>query len=106
MGWLVDRIGPHLVIGMGGVTLCIGAETAAHTSAQDSLGMFVGLMLVGLGWSFGLIAGSAMLTGAFPVAQRVEVQGGADFIMTTSGAVAGLGAGAAVEAVGFHLLSH
>ncbi len=106
VGWLVDRMGPHLIIGMGGVTLCIGAETAAHTSAEDSLGMFVGLMLVGLGWSFGLIAGSAMLTGAFPVDQRVEVQGGADFIMTTSGAIAGLGAGAAVEAVGFHLLSH
>ena len=106
VGWLVDRMGPHLLIGLGGVILCIGAETAAHTSAEDSLGMFVGLMLVGLGWSFGLIAGSAMLTGAFPVDQRVEVQGGADFIMTTSGAVAGLGAGAAVEAVGFHLLSH
>ena len=106
VGWLVDRIGPHLIIGIGGVTLCIGAETAAHTSAQDSLGLFAGLLLIGLGWSFGLIAGSTMLTGAFPVAQRVEVQGGADFLMTTGGAVAGLSAGAAVEAVGFNLLSH
>ena len=106
VGWLVERIGPYLVIGMGGVALCLGAETAAHTSAEDSLGLFVGLLLVGLGWSFGLIAGSTLVTGAFPVAQRVEVQGGADLLMTTGGAVTGLSAGAAMEAVGFNLLSH
>lgn len=106
VGWLVDRIGPLLMIGAGGVILCIGAETAAHNSAEDSAGMFAGLLLIGLGWSFGLIAGSALLIGAFPVAQRVEVQGGADFFMTTGGAVAGLSAGAAMEAVGYHSLSH
>lgn len=106
VGWLVERIGPYLVIAMGGVALCIGAETAAHTSAEDSLGLYVGLLLVGLGWSFGLIAGSTLVTDAFPVAQRVEVQGGADLLMTTGGAVTGLSAGAAMEAVGFNLLSH
>lgn len=106
VGWIVDRIGPYLVIGLGGVTLCIGAETAAHTSAEDSLGMFIGLMLIGLGWSFGLIAGSALLVGAFPVEQRVEVQGGADFLMTSGGAVAGLSAGAAMQVVGYHSFTH
>ncbi len=106
VGWLVDRFGPHLMIGAGGIVLCIGAETAAHNSAEDSAGMFAGLLLVGLGWSFGLIAGSALLTSSFPVAQRVEVQGGADFFMTTGGAAAGLSAGAAMEAVGFHSFSH
>ena len=106
VGWLVDRVGPHLAIGAGGVLLCIGAETSAHTSAEDSLGMFAGLLLVGLGWSFGLIAGSTLLTGAFPVSERVEVQGEADFLMTLGGAAAGLSAGATVEVVGFHSLSH
>ena len=106
VGWLVDRFGPHLMIGAGGVILCIGAETAAHNSAEDSAGMFAGLLLIGLGWSFGLIAGSALLISAFPAAQRVEVQGGADFFMTTGGAVAGLSAGAAMEAVGYHSFSH
>ena len=106
VGWIVDRIGPYLVIGLGGVTLCIGAETAAQTSAEDSLGMFIGLMLIGLGWSFGLIAGSALLVGAFPVEQRVEVQGGADFLMTSGGAVAGLSAGAAMQGVGYHSFTH
>ena len=106
VGWLVDRIGPYLMVGLGGVILCIGAETAAHNSAEDSAGMFAGLLLVGLGWSFGLIAGSALLIGAFPVDQRVEVQGGADLLMTGGGAIAGLSSGVVMERFGFHSLSH
>lgn len=106
VGWLVDRWGSLPMIALGGVVLCIGAETAAHNSAEDSAGMFAGLLLIGLGWSFGLIAGSALLTNAFPATQRVDVQGGADFLMTTGGAVAGLSAGAAMEAVGYHSFSH
>ena len=106
VGWLVDRIGPYLMVALGGVILCIGAETAAHNSAEDSAGMFAGLLLVGLGWSFGLIAGSALLTSAFPVAQRVEMQGGADLLMTGGGAVAGLSSGVIMEHFGFHSFSH
>ena len=106
VGWLVDRIGPYLMVGLGGVILCIGAETAAHNSAEDSAGMFAGLLLVGLGWSFGLIAGSALLIGAIPVGQRVEVQGGADLLMTGGGAIAGLSSGVVMEHFGFHSLSH
>ncbi len=106
VGWLVDKLGPHPMIGLGGVVLFVGAELAAHTQAEHSTGMFAGLLLIGLGWSFGLISGSALLTGSFPVSERVEVQGGADFMMTTGGAVAGLLSGAVVEALGFQSFSH
>ncbi len=106
VGWLVDRLGPYLMIGTGGVVLFSGAELASHTDAQDSLGVFVGLLLIGVGWSFGLIAGSALLTGSFPIEQRVPVQGAADLIMVGSGASAGIGAGLAVEWSSFHSLSH
>ena len=106
VGWLVDRISPRLAIAVGGSVLFIGAEMAGHTDPEHSMGMMVGLLLVGLGWSFGLIAGSALLTSSFPASQRVEVQGGADFMMTTGGAVAGLISGAAVEQIGFQSFSH
>ena len=66
VGWFVDRVGPYVMVGSGGVVLFVGAEMASHTSPEDSLGVFVGLLLVGLGWSFGLISGSSLLTGAFP----------------------------------------
>ena len=106
IGWLVDRIGPHLVIASAGIVLFCGAELAAHTDAEDSAGVFVGLFLIGLGWSFGLVAGSSLLTGTFSAAERVEVQGAADLIMVTAGATAGLSSGAIVEWTSFGTLSH
>ena len=106
VGWLVDRLGTHTVITLGGLILFLGAELAGHTDPEHSAGLFSGLMLIGLGWSFGLIAGSALLTNAFPVHQRVEVQGGADFVMITGGAVGGMSSGALVELLGFQSLSH
>jgi MFS family permease len=106
VGWLVDRLGRYLMIGTGGVILFLGAELASHTDPQDSLGVFVGLFLIGVGWSFGLIAGSTLLTSSFPVHERVAVQGAADLMMVGAGATAGVGAGLAVEWSSFHSLSH
>ena len=106
VGWLVDRLPTVLMIGAAGVILFSGAELASHTDPEDSLGVFVGLFLVGVGWSFAMIAGSALLTSAFPVEERASVQGAADFTMVTSGATGGLLSGAIVEASSFHALSH
>lgn len=106
VGWLVDRVGPHVMIGSGGIVLFAGAELASHTDPEDSLGVFVGLLLIGIGWSFGLIAGSSLLTGSFPVERRVAVQGASDLIMVGAGASAGLSAGVAVEWSSFHSLAH
>ena len=106
VGWLVDRLGTHTVITLGGLILFLGAELAGHTDPEHSAGLFTGLTLIGIGWSCGLIAGSALLTNSFPVRQRVEVQGGADFVMITGGAVGGMSSGALVELVGFQSLSH
>ncbi|MEM9464414.1 MAG: MFS transporter [Actinomycetota bacterium] len=106
VGWLVDRLPTVLMIGAAGIILFTGAELASHTDPEDSLGVFVGLFLVGVGWSFAMIAGSALLTSAFPVEERASVQGAADFTMVTSGATGGLLSGAIVEASSFHALSH
>lgn len=106
VGWLVDRLGTHTMVTLGGLILFVGAELAGHTDPEHSAGLFSGLTLIGIGWSCGLIAGSTLLTNAFPVHQRVEVQGGADFVMITGGAVGGMSSGAFVEWLGFQSLSH
>jgi MFS family permease len=106
VGWLADRVGPRPLIAVGGVILFIGAEMASHTEAGDSAGVFIGLFLVGLGWAFGLISGSSLLTASFPVDQRVNVQGAADLVMSTSGALAALSAGIVYELGGYYDLSH
>ncbi len=106
VGWLVDRLGTHTMVTLGGLILFVGAELAGRTDPAHSAGLFSGLTLIGIGWSCGLIAGSTLLTNAFPVHQRVEVQGGADFVMITGGAVGGMSSGALVELLGFQSLSH
>ena len=106
VGWLVDRIGTHIMIAAGGIILFVGAEMASHTDPEDSAGVFTGLFLIGLGWSFGLIAGSTLLTSSFGVNERVSVQGASDLVMVGAGATAGLVSGLAVEWSSFHSLSH
>ena len=53
----------------------------------------VGLVLLGLGWSGGLVVGSALLSESVPVRVRAGVQGMADVAMNVSGAVGGIAAG-------------
>ena len=86
--------------------LFIGAELTSHTDPEHSIGIYAGLFLIGLGWSCGIVAGSALLTGSFPPESRVQVQGLADLVMTASGAAAGLASGLVVTWAGFGSLSH
>jgi MFS family permease len=77
----------------------------ALAGAAPSL-LFVGLFLLGLGWSVGLIAGSTMLTNAVDVEHRTRVQGAADLTMSLCGGAAGLASGFVKHSVGFHMLSN
>lgn len=106
VGKLVDSVGPNLVIAMGAIQLLIGAEVASHTDAEHAMGHFVGLFLVGTGWSFAVVAGSALLTASTPLEQRVGVQATADFIMTLTGAAAGITSGIIVESRSYEDLAH
>ena len=106
VGWFVDRLPSAAMVASAGVILFVGGELASHTDPSDSLGVFIGLFLIGLGWSFAMIAGSSLLTGAFPIHERANVQGAADFTMVASGAVAGLASGVIVEISSFGSLSH
>lgn len=106
VGWLADRFGTRLVLATGGLLLFAGAEMASRTDAEHTGGLFFGLFLIGLGWSCGMVAGSALLTDSFPFGSRVQVQGLADLVMTASGAIAGLSSGIIVAWAGFRSLGH
>jgi MFS family permease len=99
-------LGPLIVLATGGLILFIGSEMASRTNPEDSLGIFIGLFLIGLGWNFGLISSSALLVVEFDGPERVRVQGLADLGMTAAGALAGLGSGVFVTFSGFHTLAH
>jgi MFS family permease len=96
VGVLSDRFGRLPMIITAGALLLAGAEFAARTSPTDSLGVIIGNFLIGLGWGFGVIAGSSLLTESVSLEDRVSVQGAADLLMSGFGAGGGLSSGAVV----------
>jgi MFS family permease len=106
VGVLTEKIGAKTVIALGGSLLVIGSELASHTEPQDSLGVFMGLFLIGLGWSFGLVASSTLIAGEFDGPEKVKIQGLADLSMTAAGGLAGLGSGLVVTITDYRTLSH
>jgi MFS family permease len=104
VGRFVDRVGAATAVQYGAVVLGAGTVAAVVAGYVPAL-MFVGLFLLGLGWSVGLIAGTTLLTSSVPDEARVEVQGAGDLTMSLGGAVAALSSGFVKESLGFHLLA-
>ncbi|WNF00309.1 MFS transporter [Streptomyces luomodiensis] len=97
VGWLSDRIG-HLSTVVAGQAVFLGSAVLSGMGG-DSVGMVMaGLFLLGLGWSFSLVAGSAMLSDTTPAALRPGVQGTTDTAMNV---VAAVGAGLAGPLMGW-----
>ncbi len=104
VGRFVDRRGAVGGIQVGAFVL--GAGTVATVMAgYVPVLMFVGLFFLGLGWSFGLIAGTTILTASVPESSRVEVQGTGDLTLSLCGAAAALSSGFVKASFGFHLLA-
>lgn len=92
MGWLADRLGRLSVIGLAAGLLSVAAllaGTAGPHHGQSAAGLF----LLGLGWSAGMVSGSALLTDSVPQPARAAVQGLSDLTMNTAAGVGGAAAG-------------
>ncbi|WP_231626614.1 MFS transporter [Streptomyces apocyni] len=104
MGWLSDRLGHLAVIGLAVALLgcaALLAGTAGPNHAQTAVGLFV----LGLGWSAGLVSGSALLTESVPAATRAAAQGLSDLTMNTAAGVGGAAAGLVVAQASYGWLN-
>ncbi|MEO6472090.1 MAG: MFS transporter [Aeromicrobium sp.] len=92
MGWLSDTWGARQTILLGQSILLL-AVFIAGTSGQSNVQISAGLILLGLGWSASVIAGSALVSQSLTPDVRPSVQGLSDLAMNLSGASGGLLAG-------------
>lgn len=104
-GALVDRIGRIPMAIAAGATL-LAAGLVAALAPGDSLGLLViALMLLGLGWNFGLISGTALVVDATVPANRPRTQGTIDVTIALAGAGSGVLSGLVMASTSFAVLS-
>lgn len=105
VGLLADRLGRTTAVGIGG-GLLLAAAAVAGTAPPGAAGrLTAGLLLLGLGWSFGLVAGSTLVTESVGADVRPAAQGGTDLLMGLGAALAGAVGGPLLAVGGFRLVS-
>lgn len=105
VGKFVKSVRPDRAIVVAGIVLSCGTAASVLAGYHRPL-IFGGLFLLGLGWNIGLIAGSSLVSSSVAPADRVEVQGTADLMMSFCGGCAAFGSGFVKRAWGFHLLAN
>jgi MFS family permease len=89
---------------LAGAVLVVSALlAAAATGAPLVLG--VALVLLGVGWNLGLVAGSTLLTAGVPAAERPRREGWGEVAMGVSAAGGGAASGAVMSGGGYGLLA-
>ncbi len=104
-GWLTDRLGSVRVI-VAGVGLLAGSAVLAAAAPEDGRSQLaIALFLLGLGWNFGFVAGSALLTRGVPQKVRTELQGRADSLVWMAAALASVASGFVLDTAGYGTLN-
>ncbi len=98
-GHLITRYGAEKIAALGMLLLVTAAIVGL---AGITFGNFaVALILLGLGWNFGFIGGTTMLTSSYNPAERGKVQGVNDFIMSTVVTIASFSSGKLLAVTGW-----
>lgn len=104
-GILVDKMGRIFMSCASGVTLLLAGLLAAWAPADSMFWLIVALALLGLGWNFGLISGTAQIIDATSPATRARTQGTVDVLVSLAGASGGALSGMVVAHSSYAWLS-
>jgi MFS family permease len=105
VGLLADRAGRRTTVAIGGALLLAAAALTGTAAPGAAVQLGVGLLLLGLGWSCGLIAGSTLVTESVGPDRRPTAQGGTDLLMGLGAALSGVVGGPLLAVGGFGLVA-
>jgi MFS family permease len=97
-GHLIVRFGVEKIVATGLVILA--AAGAVALQGVDIANFYIALILLGLGWNFGFIGATAMLTAAHEPHERGRVQGMNDVLVFGGVTVASLASGGLLNCSG------
>ena len=104
-GWVADKAGPASAVAAGFLFLAAAGLAGAVLDVGGAPQMTAALLMLGVGWNFGVVGGSALLAASVPARLRPQVEGLGEVSM---GLAAGAGApiaGLIVALGGFAALS-
>ncbi|AJO60671.1 MFS transporter [Bacillus subtilis] len=104
-GVLVDRLGRTAMAISSGTTLLLAGVIAAFAPGDSMVFLVIALSLLGLGWNFGLISGTALIVDSTDSATRAKTQGTVDVLIALSGAAGGALSGMIVAGSSYLALS-
>ncbi|KAF3468734.1 MFS transporter [Streptomyces sp. Tu 3180] len=104
-GRLADRYGRMKVAAASGITLLASGVLAAAAPGDSVALLALALVLLGIGWNFGLVSGTAIITDTVPLATRARTQGLVDVAIAIAGATGGMASGIMVAATGYPALA-
>ncbi len=104
-GVLVDRLGRTAMAISSGTTLLLAGVIAAFAPGESMVLLVIALSLLGLGWNFGLISGTALIVDSTDTATRAKTQGTVDVLIALSGAAGGALSGMIVAGSSYLALS-
>jgi MFS family permease len=105
VGWAADRFGRGTVLVTGGLVLLVSLALCGLSPEGSSWQIFVGLFLLGLGWSCATVAASTVIADRTPIEARTDVQGTSDMAMALTAAGGGALAGLIVGELGYPALA-
>ena len=103
-GRLVDRVGRVPMAIASGLTLLASGVLAALAPTDSLALLIVALVLLGVGWNFGLIAGTALVVDATVPENRPKTQGAIDVLISLAGAAGGGASGLIMAGASYGVL--
>jgi MFS family permease len=102
-GKLISRFGKETIVSTGLLILIVCALVAL--SGIELWQFWLALILLGLGWNFGFIGATAMVTDCYKPEEKGKVQGFHDFVLFSSVALSSLFSGAVLNAWGWNAVN-
>ena len=102
-GPLMTRFGKERITAIG--LLIIAASAGVALSGSDVPHFWLSLILLGLGWNFGFLGATAMVTDCHRPEEQGKVQGANDFIVFGTVALASFSSGALLNSSGWATLN-
>ncbi|WP_260471966.1 MFS transporter [Bacillus salinus] len=103
-GSLVDKIGRSKMVIASAVTLTVSGFIAAFAPGDSVPLLTIALILLGLGWNFGLISGTAIIIDSTTIHNRAKTQGSVDVGVALGGSIGSLLSGVIVAYSSFAIL--